>query len=174
MVLLTFLSKSRVCNSSNENLIRVLWSLCICPAYILTLLQVKTIILKTVDTALLCHVYEANSKFRVHNSSNKNLIRVLWLLYTCPAYILPCCKFLIIILKTVRGIAEIQTLLCHVYKAIFQSKSRVCNSSNVNLIRALWPLCTCPAYTLTLLQVSNHYFENCRSCGDTNLTMPHV
>ena len=36
--------------------------------------------------------------------------------------LLLCCKFLIIMLKTVKGVAEIQTLLCLVYKAIFQCK----------------------------------------------------
>ena len=48
------------------------------------------------------------------------------------------------------------------YKAKILSKPRVCNSSNKTLIRVLWPLCTCPAYILTLLQISNYYLENCR------------
>ena len=39
----------------------------------------------------------------------------------------------------------------------FLSKSRVCNSSNNNLIGVLWPLCTCPVYILTLLQISSYY-----------------
>ena len=43
-----------------------------------------------------------------------------------------------------------------------------------NLIRFLWPLCICPAFILTLLQVSNHYLENCRNCRDKNPTMPRV
>ena len=34
------------------------------------------------------------------------------------------------------------------------SKSRICKSSNKNLIRVLWPLCINP-----LLQVSNHYLK---------------
>ena len=111
VILLTFLSKSNVCNFSNENLTRVLWPSCTCSAYIFILLQVSNQSLENCrncwDTALLRHAYEA--------------------------------KFL--------------------------SKSRVWNSSNINLIRVLWPLCTCPIYILTLLQVSNHYLENCRSCG---------
>ena len=89
--------------------------------------------------------------------------------------LLLCCKFLIIILKAVREVAETGTLLYNVYKAIFLSKSRVCNSSNTYVIRVLWPLYTCLAYILTLLQVSNHYLENCRrSCEATNLAMPCV
>ena len=96
-------------------------------------------------------------------------------LYThAQTIFLLCCRFLIIILKTV-GVAETRTLLCHEYKATFQSKSRVCNSSNKKLIRVPWPLCTCPAYILTLLQDSNHYLENCSSsCRETNPTMPYV
>ena len=31
-----------------------------------------------------------------------------------------------------------------------------------------------PVYIFSLLQVSKHYLENCRNCGDTNLTMPCV
>ena len=50
-----------------------------------------------------------------------------------PIFLL-CCKFEIIILKTVE-VAETEDLLCHVYKAKFLSKSRVCNSSNKKLIR---------------------------------------
>ena len=54
----------------------------------------------------------------------------------------------------------------------FLSKSRVCNSTNNNSIKVLWPLCTCSAYILTMVQVSNHYLENCRrSSGDTNSTL---
>ena len=53
-----------------------------------------------------------------------------------------CCKFQII-LETV-AVVETQTLLCHVYKAKFLSKSKLCNSSNKNLIRILYPSCTCP------------------------------
>ena len=62
----------------------------------------------------------------------------------------------IIILKTVD----------HVYKKNFVSKSRVCNSTNNNSNKILWLLCTCSVYILTMMQVSNHYFENCRRCGD--------
>ena len=56
----------------------------------------------------------------------------------------------------------------------FLSKSVICNSNNKHLIRVLWPSWTCPAYILTLLQVSNDYFENCRSCGNTNPNMSCV
>ena len=93
---------------------------------------------------------------------------ILWLLCTCPAYILTLLQ--IIILKTAE-VAETRPLLCHVHKAIFLSKSRVCSSSDKSLIRVLWSLRTCPAYILTLLQVSNHYLENCRGCWDTNSTI---
>ena len=66
--------------------------------------------------------------------------------------------------------------ICHVYEAKFLSKSRVCNSSNKIFIRVLWPLCTCPAYILTFLQVSNHYLENCwrSKYGNMKPTSPYV
>ena len=77
------------------------------------------------------------------------------------------CKFQIIILKTIE-VTETQTLLYHVYNAIFY----------VTLAIKIWvllPLCTCPAYSLTIVQVSNQYLEDCRrSCSDTNHTMPCV
>ena len=121
VILLTFLSKPRVCNSSNENLIILLWHLCTFPVYVLTLLQV----------------------------SNHYL-------------------------ENCRRSSETPTLLCHVYKAMFRSKLRYV-SRNKKIIRVQWPLCRCPAYILTLMQVSNHYLENCRrSCGNTNPTMPGV
>ena len=44
------------------------------------------------------------------------------------------CDFQTITLKTVE---ETQTLLCHMYKTYFLSKSRVCNSTNNNSIRVL-------------------------------------
>ena len=72
-------------------------------------------------------------------------------------------------LKTV-GVAETWTLLYHVYKTNFLSKSRACNSTKNNLMRDMWTLCTCSVYILTLAQISNHDLENCRgSCGDTNI-----
>ena len=113
------------------------------------------------------HVYIMKS--RVCNSSNKNWSEFCDLYaYAQPIFLL-CCKYQII-LKTVE-VAETQTLLCHVYKAIL-SKSKVCNSSNKKLIRFLRLLYTCPAYILTLLQVSNH-LENCRrTCRDMHPTMP--
>ena len=100
------------------------------------------IILKTVEVAkprnLLCHVYKAKflSKSRVGNSSNETLIRVFLPLCTHPAYILRCCKFRIIIFKT-EEVAEIRTLLCHVYKTYFLSKSRVYNPSTDKLISSV-------------------------------------
>ena len=63
---------------------------------------------------------------------------------------------------------------CNVYEAVFLSKSRVCNSSNKTFIRVLWPLCICTAYILTLLQVSNHYLENCREIAETQTLLCHV
>ena len=92
--------------------------------------------------------------------------------YAQPIFLL-CCKFQIIILKTVGEVAEMRALLCHMYKVIFLNKSRICNSSNENSIRVLSGLCTCPAY-LTTVQVSNYYLENSRSCGDRNRTMACV
>ena len=57
------------------------------------------------------------------------------------------------------------------YKTNFLSKSRVCNSNNNNVIRVVWLLCTCLVHSFTMVQVSNHYLENCRSCRDTNSTI---
>ena len=119
------------------------------------------------------------SKSRVCNSSIKNLITVLWLYAHALSIFLLCCKFQILILKAVE-VTETQTLLCHVYKAKFLlNKSRVCNSTNNNSIRVLWPLCICLLcifmHMLIMVQVSNHYLENYRRiCGDTNPTMPCV
>ena len=87
---------------------------------------------------------------------------------TCDLYAHShCYKFQIIILKTVE-VTEAWTLLYRVNKPKFLRKSRVCDYSKKKLIRILWPLCTCPANILTLLQVSNRYLVNCRSYGDTN------
>ena len=74
-----FLSKSSVCNTSNEIMIRLLRPICTCSAYIVTLLQVSIIILKTVEVVekYLYYVYKAKflGKSRVCNFSNKNLIQ---------------------------------------------------------------------------------------------------
>ena len=54
----------------------------------------------------------------------------------------------------------------------FLSTSRVHNSTNNNSIIVPWPLCTCSVYIVTMVQVPNHYLENCRrSCGDWNISM---
>ena len=118
------------------------------PIYLLSC-RFQIIILKTVEVAvtwtLLRHAYKAKwlSKSRVYNYSNKNLIRVLWPLCTCPACIVILLKVSNLTLKTVGEVAETWTLLCHVYKANFLNKSRIHNSSNKNLIRVLWPLYIC-------------------------------
>ena len=118
---INILSKSRVCNSTNENLMRVLWPLCPCPACILTLLQVSNHYLENCkncwDPNPTCHVYEARfiSKSWVCNASNRKMIRYLYA--DAQPICLLCCKFLNITLKTEGGIAETRTLLCHVYKA---------------------------------------------------------
>ena len=86
------------------------------------------IILKTVEVAetrtLLCHVYNTIflSKSRLCNSSNKILSEFCDLYAHAQPIFLLCCKFQIIILKTVE-VAEAETLLCHVYKTNFLSKS---------------------------------------------------
>ena len=54
------------------------------------------------------------------------------------------------------------------YKAIFPSKTRLCDSTNNNLISSV-TLCTHQPIFFTLLQVINHYLENCRSCRYQNL-----
>ena len=77
------------------------------------------------------------------------------------------CKFQIIILKTVGDVTETRTVLCHVYKAKFLSKSRVHNSITNTLITVLWPFCRCPVFMLTMVQVPNHYLENCRRSCET-------
>ena len=70
-----FLRNSRVFNAGNKNLVRVLWPLCICPAYVLILLQVSNHYLETVGEA----VFQTNflSISRVHNSTIDNLFKVL-------------------------------------------------------------------------------------------------
>ena len=153
-----FLSKSQACNSSNKTLIRVLWPFCTCPAYILTLLKVSNHYHENCrscrDTALLGHTYVANllNISRLCNSSNKIWSEFCDLYAYAQPISLLCCKFQIIRLKTAGEVAETRIYLCHAYKVIFLSKSMVRNSYNKNLIRVLWPLCTCPAYILTLLQ----------------------
>ena len=44
---------------------------------------------------------------------------------------------------------ETPTLLCHVIKTKFLSKSRVCNSS-ITISSVMWPLCICTAYIFLL------------------------
>ena len=101
-------------------------------------------------------------------------IRDLWPLCTCSAFIfLLCCKFQIISLKTVE-VAKTWALYA-MYRSHFYVNQGYVTLAIKILIKVLWPLCTCPGYILTLLQVSNHYFENCwGSCGDTNPNMPCV
>ena len=67
------------------------------------------------------------SKSKVCNSWNKKLTNDLYA-HAQPIFLL-CCRFQIINLKNVE-VAETQTLLYLMYKTIFLSKSRVCNSSN--------------------------------------------
>ena len=106
-------------------------------------------------------MYKTNflRKSRVCNSTYDNLIRVLWALCTLSAHSLLWCTFQTIILKTVGRVAETRTLICHVYKTNFLSKSRVYDSNNNYSIRGLWPSCTCSVYILTIVQVLNHYLE---------------
>ena len=115
-------------------------------------------------------IFVCTGKSREGNSRNKYLIRSEFCdlyAHAQPIFLL-CCKFPTIILKTVE-VAETWSLLCHVYKTNFLSKSRVCNSNNNNSIRILWPLCTCSVYILIIVQVSIHSLENCkRSCGELN------
>ena len=87
--------------------------------------------------------------------------------HTQPKFLL-CCKFQIIILKTVGEVVKKRTLIGNEYKAIFLSKSRVCNTSKKKQKKHA------QSYILTSLQVSNNYPENCRSCGDKKPTMPYV
>ena len=62
------------------------------------------------------------------------LVRIL---YAQCIYLLRC-KFQTITLETVGEVAETITLLCHVYMAIFLSKSSVWFSIIKNLISVLW------------------------------------
>ena len=155
-----FLSKLRVCNTSNNNLIEVLWPLCIYSVYILTLVQVPNYItLKTVGgVAETWHFYAMCIRqiFWV-NQGYVTLTIIIWSeLFDLYAYAQSLRVYpsygesfkLSITLKTVGGVEEIRTLLCHVYKTNFLSKSRVCNSINNDSISVLWPLCTCLVYIL--------------------------
>ena len=116
---------------------------------------------------ILCHLYKTNflSKSRV------TLAIKAWCGF-CDLYahaqpiFLLCCKFQIIILKTVE-VAETRILPCHVYKTNFLSKSRVCNSYNNNLIRILWPLCTCSVDLLTMMQISNITLKTVEGVAET-------
>ena len=88
------LSKSRNVTLAIKKLISVRWPLCICPAYILTLLQVSNhyleIIEKVAETRpLLCHVYKVIflNKSRICNSSNVNSISsVTFMHMPCLSY----------------------------------------------------------------------------------------
>ena len=93
----------------------------------------KIIILKTIGEVaetrtLLCHMYKTS--FWV-NTGYVTLAIKFWS-ELCDHYanaqpiILLCCRFEIIILKTVE-IAGTRTLLCHVFKSLFLSNSRVGN-----------------------------------------------
>ena len=161
-------------------MIRVLWPLCTCPAYILSFLQLSNHYLETVEVAetwtLPCHMYKENflvnqgyvtlaikydqsSLTFIHTSSHIffTLLQVsnqrrepfyavhirqtflvnqghvtlaikfdqssVTFMHMPSIYSLCCCKFQIIILKTVGEVEDTRTLLCHVYMAIFLSKS---------------------------------------------------
>ena len=101
------------------------------------------------------------------------MIRILWPLCTCPAYILTLLQVSNHYLENYRSWADTNLTMPIVYKTNFLSKSRACNSDNNNLIiKVLWPLCTCSVYILIMVQVSNHYLVNCRrSCRGTNSTI---
>ena len=127
---LAFPSKSRVCNSSNENLSEL------CDIYAHALLIYLPLFWKLQKLPRHKPYYAMcmRQNFWV-NQGYVSLAKKIWS-ELCDLYahaqpiLLVCCKFLIITLKTVGGVAETQILLCHVYNAIFQSKSKVCNSSN--------------------------------------------
>ena len=78
----------------------------------------------------------------------------------CPQY----CQF---------GFVDL-TPLCKVNMALFFfNESRVCNSSNKNLIIVLSLSCSCSAYYLTLLQISNHYLETVEA-AETQTLLPQM
>ena len=58
-------------------------------------------------------------------------------------------------------------------RQIFLSKTRVCNSTNNNLITLLW-LNTHVCHPIFLLCCKFHYLENCGSWGDRNRTLPCI
>ena len=60
------------------------------------------------------------------------------------------------------------------FKTNFRSKSRACYSTNNNSIRVLWLICKWSVYILTMVQVSNHYFKNCREVVETRTLLCHV
>ena len=75
-------------------------------------------------------------------------------LYAHCLPILPlCCEFQIIFLKTVGEVAERRTVLCHVCKAKFLCKSRVCNSSNKKLTR----VCDLNAHPLPIFSLCGKF-----------------
>ena len=84
-----FLSKSRVHNSTTNDLITVLRPLCLlwCKFQIITL---KTVGDVAETRTIICHVYKATflCKSRVYNSTINDLITVLWPLCTCSVYML--------------------------------------------------------------------------------------
>ena len=88
----------------------------------------QIIILKTVQVGetqtILCHLYDAifwvNPGYATLAIKNWSEFCDLYV-HAQPIFLL-CCKFRIIILKTVGAVMEAWTLLCHVYKAIFLSK----------------------------------------------------
>ena len=140
--------------TSNKNFILVLWPLHTRPAYIPTLLQISNHYLEVAVTwTLLCHVYKAKFLYnsKVCNSINKNLIRILWSLCICRAYILTLPQASNHYLENCRWSCEIQTLLCHMNKTNFRY---------VTLWTIIWSeLCDLYAqsifYILTMVQVSN-------------------
>ena len=87
-----FQSKSRVCNSTKNTSIRVLWPLCTCSVYIHTMMILSNHYLQNCRRScggMITVMFMALffSKPRVYNSTSNNSIRVLWPLYTCSVYI---------------------------------------------------------------------------------------
>ena len=117
-----FLSKSRLHNSTIYILNRVLWPLCTSSVYILTLVQVSNHYLENyrrscgnTNPTMPCVLDNFPGKSRVSNSPIIIRSEFFDLYAHVQSICLLWCKFQTITLKTVGGVAEMRTLLCHVY-----------------------------------------------------------
>ena len=112
------------------------------------------------------------NKSRACNSCNNSLIRILWpscICYNNTFFVVPVSNHNH---ENCRSCRDMNSTTQSKYGR-FLSKWRLRNSSNKKLSKFFDLYAqNCPAYILTLQQVSNHYLQNCRSCGDTSSILP--